>query len=110
MSKVGAVLLSDKSRVTISLSTLVVVLIFTATLTYNLYSMKTNMDLSINSLEKDQVRIEQKFDDVVFDLKEADGDIISDQKEISSVVLEVKTQLSGIQTDLKWIISNMDSK
>ncbi len=110
MGKAGQVLLNENTRVIVSFTTLASIIVLIVSVVIGFYTIKTDMDVSINSLQKADIRIEQKFDDSVYDLKESDRNIILDQKEDRAIVLEVRTQLSGIQTDLKWLIADTKSR
>lgn len=111
MSKAVEVLLGEKTRIVISVSTLLLVLVSTITFVWSVSAMKTEIDLSINSLEKSDIRIEQKFDNSIYDLECADEDIIIEQKEQSTLLSEVqssqsdiKASLARIETHNVWII------
>ena len=108
MGKVVSVIFSDKVNKYINIGTFLTLLTALATLMFNYFSLKSEIDISINSLEKADIRIEQKFDNSVYELQMTDEEIIIEQKEDRAVVLEVRTGIAGIQTDLKWIISNME--
>ena len=109
MKKVAEVLINKDTMLKINIPTIVTIILSTAMMVSSVFAAKINIDLSINSIQENQVRIEEKFDAAIYDLEESDDGIILLQKEDRAVVLEVRTQLSGIQTDLKWIIADLKS-
>ena len=117
MRKVADVLFDRDSKFKINIPTLIMIIASTATVVSSVYAVKVNIDLSINSIQENQIRIEEKFDQAVWDLEEKDKEshardteIISVQKEDRAVVLEVRTAIAGIQTDLKWLIADTKSR
>lgn len=108
--KVVKMILGEKTNVVLRVSTFFALIASTVTVIYALTNIKGDIDLSINSIEKDQIRIEEKFDTQIYSLKESDEKIMIKQEEDRAIVLEVRTQLSGIQTDLKWIIEDLKDR
>ena len=106
MNKAVGMIFSDKVNKAFNIGTFITLVAGMAALMFNFFSMKSDIDLSINSLQSADVRIEQKFDISVHELEETNHEIVIVQKEDRAVVLEVRTQLSGIQTDLKWLIAD----
>jgi hypothetical protein len=112
MNKAAEMFFSDKVNKVFNIGTFITLVAGMAALMFNFFTMKSDIDLSINSLQSADVRIENKFDNEIYDLeaadielKQTDTEIILVQKEDRAVVLEVRTGIAGIQTDLKWLIS-----
>lgn len=97
----------EESKLILSLSTLLFVIASTATFAFTLYSIKTDIDVSINSLEKNDTRIEQKFDASV-------SGIIIEQKEQKTIMAEIQSgqadiraSQARIETNIIWIIDEL---
>ena len=106
--RVGEFLINEKTRVSISIATLLFVIGSTATVVFTISGMKSEIDLSINSIEKDQIRIEEKFDSKITDLELSDSMMISEQQTNRQLLSENQTDLAEIKTDLKWIRAYME--
>lgn len=104
----GEILVSEKTRVSLSIATLLFVIGSTATIVFTIANMRSEIDLSINTLELDQVRIEDKFDEKCTDIEEVNASIIKEQESNRSLMLDTQTDLAEIKTDLKWIRASME--
>lgn len=99
----GEILVNEKTRVSLSIATLLFVIGSTATIVFSVTNMRSEIDISINTLELDQVRIEEKFNDKCSDIETVNDAIIKEQGLNRKLMLDTQTDLAEIKTDLKWI-------
>lgn len=101
--KMPGLLLSENSRVIVSISTLLLVIGFSITATFTFTTWKTEAEQKTISLEKkiNQVQIEYKKED----------EYIKDDIQILKVISEEnKTDMVEIKTDIKWIRAYMEQQ
>jgi len=101
--KVGQFLLNEKTKVSLNLINLIMLVGFAITASFTFATWKAEFEL-IQQSEIQRLTVE------IAERKQADKELKEDLKEAMNVFNEAKTDLVEIKTDLKWIIANMDKK
>lgn len=94
-------LLSENTRVIVSISTLILVIGFAITATFTFTTWKTEAEQKTISLEKQIVQIDKEN-------REKHSDIENDIQLLKVVSAENKTNMIEIKTDIKWIRAYME--
>lgn len=92
------ILLSEKTRVSISIATLLFVLGFSITATFTFTTWKTRFESQLEN-------VDEELTTEILERKIADEALLDDMESTMAVLLETQTNLAEIKTDLKWIKS-----
>jgi len=98
---VGTVLLSEKTRVSINISTLLFVIGYSIIGTFTFTTYKTEFEMRLNAQETGLIEETEERKSIDLEIKE-------ELKETTSVLVESNTKLAEMQTDLKWIRAYME--
>lgn len=90
-------MISDKTKVSINIATLLFVIGSTATMVFSLSEIKGRYDLRLNDLVRSDMEINRRMELIE-----------SEQEANRAMLLQTQTDLAEIKTDLKWIRSALE--
>ena len=97
------ILLKENTRIIVNLFTLISVLIFAVTSSYQISKWKTETDEKAKTMNNSMIRVESES-------KNRDKTISENVSIYCDISIQNQIVLSGIQTDLKWLINNSGGK
>lgn len=113
----GAILLDDKTRISISIATLLFVIGFSITATFTFTTWKTEFQMNQESFGKEQSRLQQAIEEETKVREQSDIVIMNEVKtnelflqenktQLTDMNLEFSTGLAKINESLAWIITD----
>lgn len=97
--KLGAIMLNEKTRVSITLTTLIIIIIFVIRASYVMGGVVTDLEAT-----------DKKLEDLIYQescsRKLSDDRITEDLNEIRPAVIEIKTKLAGIEANIEWLVND----
>lgn len=92
-------MLNEKTRVSITLTTLIIIIIFVIRASYVMGGVVTDLEAT-----------DEKLENLIYQeacsRKLSDDRITGDLNEIRPAVIEIKTKLAGIEANIEWLVND----